>query len=133
MSRARSNQKTKRTTKDLPSLKKLPAKKASEKKERNNIVVDVKGRKDLSSKVELMKRKVPDAPKSRMPQDIKPMLATLVDEPFNDADWQFELKLDGYRTLAYLNNGKADLRSRNNKTFNKKFDLVHQALTVGLS
>ena len=37
-----------------------------------------------------------------MPSDIKPMLTTVVDQPFSDEGWQFELKLDGYRTLAYL-------------------------------
>ena len=64
-----------------------------------------------------------------MPRDIKPMLASLVDEPFTDSNWQFELKLDGYRSLAYVENGKAELRSRNNNNFNKKFDEVHEALT----
>lgn len=57
------------------------------------------------------------------------MLATLVDAPFNDEDWQFELKLDGYRSLAYIKNGRADIRSRNNNPFNKKFEPVHEALT----
>src|SRR5688572_16780927 len=100
MSRQKSNQKAKRATKDLPSLKKLPSKKAgsktASKKENKEINVDVKARKSLSSVIELLKRKVPGAPKSKMPADLKPMLATLVDEPFNDNDWQFELKLDGY-------------------------------------
>ena len=57
------------------------------------------------------------------------MLATLVDEPFSDANWQFELKLDGYRALAYIQKGKVDLRSRNDNSFNKKFAPIHEALT----
>lgn len=61
------------------------------------------------------------APKSAMPKGIKPMLATLVDEPFDDKEWQYEVKWDGYRALALLNKGSVDLVSRNNKSFNDKF------------
>lgn len=116
--------------KELSSLKKLPAKKSVRQQGRNKkIVIDVKASKDYSSTIELLKRKFPSAPKTKMPENILPMLATLVDEAFTDSNWQFELKLDGYRTLAYLRQGKVDLRSRRNNSFNKKFGLVHTALT----
>ncbi|HEV7622389.1 MAG TPA: DNA ligase D, partial [Flavisolibacter sp.] len=42
--------------------------------------------------------------------------------------WQFELKLDGYRTIAYLNSGKVELESRNNNSFNQKFSSIYNAL-----
>lgn len=114
--------------KELPSLKKIPAKKSSSGSKAKNIVVDAKARKGYSSILEIIKRKVPNAPKTKMPVGLRPMLATLVDEPFTDSGWQFELKLDGYRTLAYLNNGQVDLRSRKNNSFNKQFDTVQKAL-----
>ena len=41
-----------------------------------------------------------------MPHDIKPMLATLVDKPFDEPGWLYEVKWDGYRALVYLNNGE---------------------------
>ncbi|PWS28726.1 DNA ligase D [Pedobacter yonginense] len=69
-----------------------------------------------------------NAPKSAMPQAIKPMLATLVDEPFDDADWQYEVKWDGYRALAFINKNTVDLFSRNNKSFNEKFYPIHDIL-----
>jgi bifunctional non-homologous end joining protein LigD len=38
-------------------------------------------------------------------------------EPFDHSDWIFELKLDGFRALAYLDNGTGYLVSRNRNTF----------------
>ena len=39
---------------------------------------------------------------SEMPVGVKPMLATLVNEPFDDPAWSYEVKWDGYRALAYI-------------------------------
>jgi bifunctional non-homologous end joining protein LigD len=50
---------------------------------------------------------------ARMPAQVKPMLATLVDESFSDPDWIFETKWDGYRSVCFLKNGKARFVSRN--------------------
>jgi bifunctional non-homologous end joining protein LigD len=68
------------------------------------------------------------ASKSAIPKGIKPMLATLVDEPFDDPDWQYEVKWDGYRALAFINKGKVELFSRNNKSFNEKFYPIYDLL-----
>jgi len=56
------------------------------------------------------------------------MLATLVDEPFDDDNWLFEIKWDGYRAIGSLINGKADLYSRNNISFKEKYAPVSKAL-----
>lgn len=68
------------------------------------------------------------APKGAMPKAIKPMLATLVDEPFDNEEWQYEVKWDGYRALASLNKGKVELLSRNNKSFNDRFYPIYKLL-----
>ena len=68
------------------------------------------------------------APKAKIPTGIKPMLATLVDKPFDDADWQYEVKWDGYRALAFINKGEVNLLSRNNKSFNDKFYPIYELL-----
>jgi bifunctional non-homologous end joining protein LigD len=68
------------------------------------------------------------AKKSAFPKGIKPMLATLVDEPFDDPDWVYEVKWDGYRALGFINKGEVELLSRNNKDFNDKFYPIHKAL-----
>ncbi|HUR36791.1 MAG TPA: non-homologous end-joining DNA ligase, partial [Terriglobales bacterium] len=56
-----------------------------------------------------------------MPATIQPMLATLVDEPFNDPDWLFEVKLDGYRAVAFIEKGRARYVSRNQNEFTADF------------
>ncbi|TSD64725.1 DNA ligase D [Inquilinus sp. KBS0705] len=61
------------------------------------------------------------ASKGDIPTGMKPMLATLVNEPFDDPDWVYEVKWDGYRTLAFINKGEVQLLSRNNKSFNDKY------------
>jgi bifunctional non-homologous end joining protein LigD len=37
--------------------------------------------------------------------------------PFDDHDWLFELKYEGFRSLAVLENGRAQLFSRNGHPF----------------
>jgi len=56
---------------------------------------------------------VPGAVPEPMPPVIHPMLATLVDKPFDDDEWLFEIKWDGYRAVAFLDEGKVRLVSRN--------------------
>jgi len=56
------------------------------------------------------------------------MLATLVDEPFHEPGWIYEIKWDGYRALAYMNKNNVEIRSRNNKSFNQKFYPIYDRL-----
>jgi len=56
---------------------------------------------------------IPGAVEEPMPSVIHPMLATLVDKPFDDDEWLFEIKWDGYRAVAFLQDGKVRLVSRN--------------------
>ncbi len=56
------------------------------------------------------------------------MLATLVDEPFDDEKWIFEIKWDGYRAIAEIKDGEVDLYSRNNNSFNQKYKPIVSAL-----
>src|SRR5258708_1058749 len=55
---------------------------------------------------------VQGARKSAMPARFEPMLSTLVESPFSDPEWLFEIKWDGVRALARIVNGKVELRSR---------------------
>ena len=69
-----------------------------------------------------------DAQRTPVPKEIVPMALTLFEQPFSDKDWQFEIKWDGFRILAYLNNGKVELRSKGHNNLNKKFNLIKTAL-----
>ena len=47
-----------------------------------------------------------------MPEFLPPMSATLATGPFNDPDWLFEVKWDGYRVEAVVRDGRARLWTR---------------------
>lgn len=47
-------------------------------------------------------------------KNIKPMLISEMTEPFNDPDWIYELKLDGIRSIAYLDKDYTELRNKRN-------------------
>lgn len=75
-----------------------------------------------------IKALIKNGKKAKMPAAIKPMLATLVSEPFDDPDWTYEVKWDGYRALAYINKGDVSISSRNNKSFAEKYYPITAAL-----
>src|SRR5271163_4421468 len=61
------------------------------------------------------------AVKRPMPTAIHPMLATPVNEPFDGTEWLFEIKWDGYRAIAFIDNGKLRLVSRNQNELTERF------------
>jgi bifunctional non-homologous end joining protein LigD len=66
--------------------------------------------------------------KAPFPKTFSPMLATLVDKPFDEPGWSYEIKWDGYRAVALCNKNKVSLISRNNKSFDDKFYPIHKLL-----
>ena len=50
----------------------------------------------------------------------KPMLARVAQQPFSGKDWLFEIKWDGFRAIAYVNQ-TLSLRSRNQKELKYNF------------
>lgn len=59
---------------------------------------------------------------------IKPMLATPKKEIFDDEDWLYELKWDGYRMLSAVKNGSVNCYSRNGKSFTEKYRKITDSL-----
>ncbi|AEW01162.1 DNA ligase D [Niastella koreensis] len=66
--------------------------------------------------------------KAPFPTGFAPMLATLVDKPFDADNWLFEVKWDGYRAVAHCDGKQVSVISRNNKSFNEKFYPITAAL-----
>jgi len=56
------------------------------------------------------------------------MLATLTDKPFDNPDWIFETKWDGFRAVAVVAPGKAKLYSRNGLDISRKYPSIVDAL-----
>lgn len=81
--------------------------------------------KEKKSATDILKK----SPKQKFNTDIKPMLATLVDSTFDDPGWEYEVKWDGYRALAFMNQKQTELKSRNGKSFNDKFYPVFKAIS----
>jgi bifunctional non-homologous end joining protein LigD len=67
-------------------------------------------------------------PKKASPWAVKPMLATLVEEPFTQDGWLFEIKWDGYRAVGSKKGGDVELYSRNGLNFIEKYPPVAEAL-----
>src|SRR5262245_20271753 len=47
----------------------------------------------------------------------------------DDSAWVYEVKLDGYRTIAVNSDGKVNLYSRRRNSFNRQCPLVYDALS----
>jgi len=56
------------------------------------------------------------------------MLAKETKEVFDDDDWLFEIKWDGYRAIAEIENGHIRLYSRNGITFENSYPVVAREL-----
>ena len=52
---------------------------------------------------------------------IKPMLIKEMQVPFNDANYIYELKMDGIRCISYLDSSGTDLRNKRNISLMTKF------------
>jgi len=58
-----------------------------------------------------------------------PLRLRLIAKPFDDPDYIFELKHDGFRALAYIDAGECKLISRNLNRF-KSFEPLKKSLNT---
>jgi len=115
-----------------------PVKKAAAKKKINastKVAASVKKltsvkdiEKPVKKKAQEVKPDLSDAVKASFPATVSPMLATLVDTPAEGEQWLYEIKWDGYRSVALCDHQAVSLVSRNNKSFSEKFYPVAEAL-----
>src|SRR5713101_4019465 len=64
---------------------------------------------------------LPGAHSAPMPREISVTLAKLADKPFSDPNWLFEIKWDGIRTVAFVDNGSVRLSARSGRDVTAEF------------
>jgi bifunctional non-homologous end joining protein LigD len=69
-----------------------------------------------------------NAPREAMPADIRPMLCSLVKEPFDSPEYLFEVKWDGYRLMSYGQGRHIKLSSRGGHDYSSKYPGIVTAL-----
>jgi bifunctional non-homologous end joining protein LigD len=74
-----------------------------------------------SSSLSSVVKNLAGAVRKAMPAEIYPMLATAIEKPFDGADWLFEIKWDGYRAIAFVDDGRVRLVSRNQNNLSGQF------------
>jgi bifunctional non-homologous end joining protein LigD len=66
-------------------------------------------------------------PPKKAARFIEPMLSLRTDALPKD-DWEYQLKLDGYRAIAFKTRGRVHLRSRNDNDFSIRYPTIIQGL-----
>lgn len=94
---------------------------------RSNVTLEKLNSPPTKSKTTISLSSCPLAP---MPTAVHPMLAFSVNKPFDHADWLFEIKWDGYRIIAYVNNKKVKLLTRNQKDYTSLFTSISDILST---
>ena len=73
--------------------------------------------------------RIPGAKLAAMPARITPQLAHRVEAPVTGDGWGHEIKYDGYRTIARLQDGEAQLFTRNQHDWTHRYKAVAKALS----
>lgn len=108
--------------------------------EKNKSVISKRSLEQLIEKSEKLTSKIAEKPvekkavkkkinpKLKKAAFLKPMLASVREKPFDDDEWVFENKYDGYRTIAVINAQQVDLYSRNQLSFTDNFKPIAEEL-----
>jgi len=62
-----------------------------------------------------------NAEKGPMLKTLEPMKAQLVEDPFDDERWLFEVKWDGIRLISFIDEGKVRLQTRAGRTVDDEY------------
>jgi bifunctional non-homologous end joining protein LigD len=92
----------------------------------NRTIEDVKEKRNPDPPVTVKPdlKTVKGARLSPFPNTVAPMLASLGQGAFSRPDWIYEPKLDGYRTLALIRDGKAAMLSRNGNNVTQQYNVL---------
>jgi bifunctional non-homologous end joining protein LigD len=87
-------------------------------------------RKKAAAAAKKEKKKSSGVSRAALPGFVAPCLATLSDKAPSSAQWLHEIKFDGYRLQAHLNNGKATLYTRRGLDWTAKFSPIARAVAA---
>ena len=121
---AKFDKKKKLTAEDTEDTEK-PRVKKNEKNRTVAAVASDPAKQRKTSSVSSVVEALNGAVKRPMPTAINPMLATSVDDPFDDPEWLYEIKWDGYRAIAFISKGKVRLVSRNQNDLTAQYSELH--------
>jgi bifunctional non-homologous end joining protein LigD len=93
------------------------------KKVKNRVTAEKKPTKKNPSAVTATStvKNLPGAVARKMPSAVHPMLAISDEKAFDNPGWLFEIKWDGYRAIAFIEDGKVRLVSRNQNDLTAQF------------
>ncbi|WP_275672298.1 DNA polymerase ligase N-terminal domain-containing protein, partial [Pseudomonas tohonis] len=133
----KSNDAAARPASDYDIVKALPDSVLSDRtivpKKRGGKVAEPKPAKTVSSRTTKKKSvTLKGARTAPLPETLKPQLATLV-ESVPEGDWLYEIKFDGYRIMARIDDGAVRLFTRNGHDWTSKMPRQAEALaSLGL-
>jgi bifunctional non-homologous end joining protein LigD len=110
-----------------PSAKKPAAKKPADNKAASSPSAEAPAKAPPAKAAKATARKpattgtIKGAKKAKLPDFVPPMLATLVAKPPEGPDWIHEIKFDGYRLEARIENGKVKLLTRSGLDWTDRF------------
>jgi bifunctional non-homologous end joining protein LigD len=113
---------------DPPTVKRAPARSSGKRKASDAKPAAARTRargtaaRDVAAPRELQGKKAP------MPAELAPCLATLVEEVPKGEQWLHEIKWDGYRLVAFIKRGKAQIKTRNGHDWTHRFPGIAKAL-----
>jgi bifunctional non-homologous end joining protein LigD len=91
------------------------------------IAMDLAPRQTLSTEV-AGASELPGAKQAKMPTKIEPMLAQIGDQIPEGGDWLYEIKWDGVRALAFIDDGKVRVTGRKGTSIGEQYPEVVSAL-----
>ncbi|MBV8848562.1 MAG: DNA ligase D [Methylobacteriaceae bacterium] len=113
-----------------PSAKTKPNA-ASKKAAVANKTASAKSSKSAPRKKKALDLNIPEgARKGKLPGFVEPYLASLSESPPNGAGWLHEIKFDGYRLQAEIDDGRVTLRTRRGLDWTAKFRGIADALAT---
>jgi len=84
------------------------------------------GKNSSVASVSSVVKELKGAAKRPMPTAIHPMLAISIEKPFDNPEYLFEIKWDGYRAVSFIKDGSVRLVSRNQNDLTGQYPELHQ-------